>query len=67
MRISWFPSLTGLLAASALSVMIGCMGEVDEAEEAMVAQNLREQAACGLNDSNAAVSEDCSATWLMAC
>jgi hypothetical protein len=50
MRTSHFSSLTGLLAISALTVMTGCMGEVDGEDEALVSQNLRQQAACGLND-----------------
>jgi hypothetical protein len=50
MRISRFPSLTALLVVSALTVMTACMGQVDEEDESLVAQNLREQAACGLTD-----------------
>jgi hypothetical protein len=48
MRLSHFP-MTALLS-SALTVMVSCMGEVDDGDESLLAQNLREQAACSLND-----------------
>ena len=50
MRTSHFPSMTGLVAISALTVMTACMDEVDDEDGSLVSQNLREQAACGLND-----------------
>lgn len=50
MRLSFFSWVTGLLAVTALAVMPSCMGEVHEEDASIAAQNLREQAACGLND-----------------
>ena len=49
MRIFRFPSITNLLAMSALSLMLGC-GVAEDDEESTVAQNLRDHAACGIND-----------------
>jgi hypothetical protein len=57
-RISWFSSVTGLLATSAFSVIVGCAsGEMSE-DDSRIAQNLKEQAACQINDGTVDPDDD---------
>src|SRR5687768_3890207 len=48
-RNSGIPMYTAFAALFSLGVIAGCAGEVEDDEEAFAAQNLREQAACGLS------------------
>jgi hypothetical protein len=47
-RTPWFPSVTAFAAVIGLGIFVSCGNDAEDDEDALVAQNLKDQAACGI-------------------